>query len=343
MMQTEALPTSTDGVRSGYVAYMLTPNMWEGPWVRKLLSELPVSRYENRDLWSPPPARARFRRLQIRLELLLPGPLRPTRRRLRRFITPEGPSVFVYQTWGLDPMVRVELANLLSGLDGVGVVSVDEPMRDSARMYAPVAFAVRVGFGAAQYREAPNVLVAPLGVPSNFVPPESAKPLRERSLSWAFLGEIKNESRRKMVEHLQAVAGRRFLHATSAWESEDALGGGRYSDILTDAVFAPSPPANVHVECYRTYEALECGAIPVVDSDYYRTEFAAPFPVVRSDWSDAPEVLNRFLDDFGALERLDEQTRRWWNEVKRTYPVKIRALASAHADDRLTPAFPSLG
>jgi hypothetical protein len=130
-----------------------------------------------------------------------------------------------------------------------------------------------------------------------------------------------------MVEHLESVGGERFLHATSAWESEDALDGGRYSDILADTVFAPSPPANVHVECYRTYEALACGAIPVVDSDYYRTEFAAPFPVVRSDWSDAPEILNGFLDDPPALERLDEQTRSWWDDVTRTYPAKIRALA----------------
>jgi len=330
-MQSEARPTATESARSGYVAYMLTPNMWEGPWVRKLLSGLPISRYENRDLWSPPPTRARVRRLQIRLELLLPGPLRPTRRRLRRFIRPDGPSVFVYQTWGLDPMIRVELANLLSGLEDVGVVSVDEPLRDSGQMYAQVGFAVRVGFGAAQYRGAQNVLVAPLGVPSNFVPPESPLPLRERSLSWAFLGEVKNESRRNMVEHLESVGGKRFLHTTSAWESEDALGGARYSDILADTVFAPSPPANVHVECYRTYEALECGAIPVVDTDYYRTELMAPFPVVRPDWSDAPEILNGFLDDPHALEHLDAQTRRWWDGVKRTYPDKIRALARDEA------------
>jgi hypothetical protein len=32
-----------------------------------------------------------------------------------------------------------------------------------------------------------------------------------------------------------------------------------------------------HPECYRTYEALEAGALPVVDSDYYRVVFGAPF------------------------------------------------------------------
>lgn len=332
-MQTEAPQTSADAPQTRRVVYVLTPNMWEARWVRTLLSGLAVSRYEDCDLWSPPPSRARVRRLKIRLELLLPGPLRPTRLRLRRFIRPEGPSVFVYNTWGLDPMVRRELANLLSRFDDVGVVSVDEAMRESAATYAHVAFAVRIGFGASQYREPPNVLVAPLGAPDNFVPPESPRPLRGRSFSWAFLGEVKNESRQKMVEHLGAVRGERFLHTTRAWESEDALSGVRYSDILANTVFAPSPPANVHVECYRTYEALECGAIPVVDTDYYRTEFAAPFPVVRPDWRDAPEILNRFLDDSPALERLDEQVRRWWEDVKRTYPRKIRALGARSRTD----------
>lgn len=326
-MQTEARRTSTDSAQSGYVAYILTPNMWEAPWVRHLLSELPVARHEILDLWSAPPARARVRRLQVRLEALLPGPLRPTRRRLRRLVKPRGRSVFVYNTWGLDQAVRVELGSLLSRFDDVGVVSVDEPMRDSAQMYASMSFSVRVGFGAAEFRKAQNLLVTPLGVPKNFVVAASPKPVHERHLSWAFLGEVKNESRSKMVEQLGLVRGEYFLHSTSTWDSADALRGTQYSDVLADAVFAPSPPANVHVECYRTYEALECRAIPVVDTEYYRTEFGAPFPVVKGDWSDAPGILNGLLEDRCELERLDERCRQWWDDVKQTYPAKIRALA----------------
>jgi hypothetical protein len=98
-----------------------------------------------RDLWSPPPARARVRRLQNRLEALLPGPLRPTRRMLRRLIKPEGPGIIVHQTWGLDLAVRVELRNLLSRHDDIGVVSVDEPMRDPVESYTRVSFGLRVG------------------------------------------------------------------------------------------------------------------------------------------------------------------------------------------------------
>ena len=33
-----------------YSVYNLTPNMWEEPWVTHLLGDLPISRYEVRDL-----------------------------------------------------------------------------------------------------------------------------------------------------------------------------------------------------------------------------------------------------------------------------------------------------
>jgi hypothetical protein len=317
-------------VRGEYVVYTLTTNMWELPWVRHLLSALPISRFEDVDLWSPPPdglLDARVRRFRILLESLVPGPLRATRRMLRGALEPHASSIFVYNTWGLDPAVREELARLVSRFDDIGIVSVDEPTREPPETYMRVAFGVRIGFAADKYRSAQNLLVTPLGVPKTFVPAHSSKNVRERRFSWAFLGEVKNESRRNMVRGLETVRGESFLHTTSGWNAADARRGTAYSDVLADSIFAPTPPANVHLECYRTYEALECGAIPVVDTDYYSTEFGAPFPVVQPTWGDAPEILNRLLGDRGALERLDMQCREWWADVKRSYPAKITRLA----------------
>jgi hypothetical protein len=315
-----------------YVVYTLTDNMWELPWVRHLLSALPISRYESVDLWSPPVERlldARVRRLRILLESLLPGPLRPARRKLRRAIEPHDSSIFVYNTWGLDEAVREELGRLASQFDDIGIVSVDEPTRESPETYEGVAFGVRVGFAAEKYRDGRNLLVAPLGVPKTFVPARTPKDIGRRRFSWGFLGEVKNENRRNMVSRLRGVRGEAFLHVTSGWDAADARRGAAYSDVLADCIFAPTPPANVHLECYRTYEALECGAIPVVDTDYYRAEFEAPFPVVQPTWEDAPETLNGLLDDRAALERLDAQCREWWAGVKQSYPAKIMALAEA--------------
>jgi hypothetical protein len=186
-----------------YAVYNLTPNMWEEPWVRHLLSDLPVSRYEIRDLWSPPPASPRKRKIVIFLESLLPGPLRPTRRMVTRLLKPHDHCICVYNSWGLDHAVRSELGRVLSGFDDVGIVSVDEPTRDSKQAYELVTFAVRVGFDAEKYRGTRSLLVVPLGVPKNFVPPNSSERIGNRSFAWSFLGELKNWDRRNMVDQLK--------------------------------------------------------------------------------------------------------------------------------------------
>jgi len=310
-----------------YVVYNLTPNMWEELWVRQLLAELPISRYEILDLWSPPPAHPRRRRLSARLQSLLPPPFRPTRRMLRRFVHPHDFSVFVYNTWGLDLAVRSEFSKLLSRFRHVGIVSVDEPSRDSRATYERVTFAVRIGFNLEKHRDAKNLLVVPLGVPNNFVQPAITKAISDRKFSWSFLGEIKNASRRNMVSKLNNVKGKNFVHSISTWNSTESLRGVEYSDVLANTVFVPSPPANVHLECYRTYEALECGAIPVVATSYYRHTFDAPFPIVEPTWEDAPEALNALLDCSKSLEGLHQRCKAWWEDAKKSYPQKVRRLA----------------
>lgn len=316
-----------DAENRRYVVYNLTPNMWEGQWVRHLLAELPISRYEILDLWSPPPVNPRRRRLSARVQSFFPPLFRPTRRALRRIVHPHNFSVFVYNTWGLDIAVRSEFSKLLSRFRHVGIVSVDEPSRDSSATYDHVTFAVRIGFDLEKYRDAKNLLVVPLGVPNNFVRPPSVRAIRDRRFSWSFLGEIKNANRQNMVSKLSTLKGESFVHATSAWNSTDSLSGVDYSDVLANAVFVPSPPANVHLECYRTYEALECGAIPVVDTTYYRDTFDAPFPIVEPTWEDAPEVLNAFLDRRESLEELHQRCTAWWEDAKQSYPQKVRRLA----------------
>ena len=48
-----------------------------------------------------------------------------------------------------------------------------------------------------------------------------------------------------------------------------ALDPAAHAALLADAAMTASPAGNAHPEAYRTYEALEAGALPIVDSDYY--------------------------------------------------------------------------
>jgi hypothetical protein len=137
-----------------------------------------------------------------------------------------------------------------------------------------------------------------------------------------------------MVACLSDANGESFVHKISDWSADDSLVGVAYSNVLADSIFVPSPSANVHCECYRTYEALECGAIPVVDSDYYRKEFDAPFPVVLPTWERASEILNTLLDDRDSLQELHRGCQAWWTDIKTSYPRSVRFLAETGQVER---------
>jgi hypothetical protein len=54
---------------------------------------------------------------------------------------------------------------------------------------------------------------------------------------------------------------------TRCWDDPDGMPTQAYAAALADAVYAPCPRGNDSVDCYRIWEALEAGAIPIVEDD----------------------------------------------------------------------------
>lgn len=100
-----------------------------------------------------------------------------------------------------------------------------------------------------------------------------------------------------------------------------------YMRYMAAAKIAPCPSGAVSVDSFRVWEALEAGALPVVDTvspvdgltDYWVRLFGdVPFPVV-ADWAQV---------DWGALlnawpaNTVEVQT--WWRQQKRRWALKLR-------------------
>ena len=74
------------------------------------------------------------------------------------------------------------------------------------------------------------------------------------------------------------------------------LGKTQYKQILRDSVFVPCCMGNVNLDSYRVYEALECGAVPILEKrislDYFRQLLGDhPMPSFMS-WRQAASFLN---------------------------------------------------
>ena len=99
-----------------------------------------------------------------------------------------------------------------------------------------------------------------------------------------------------------------------------------YMEVLLDSVFTLTP-AGHNPECYRMYEAIEAGSIPVfVTDDLYITEqnMAHPCREALQHWYDAPilvldswdmlfPTVERLLDDLAALDEIQTKLSIWYD------------------------------
>ena len=107
----------------------------------------------------------------------------------------------------------------------------------------------------------------PLGYRTGFVSQSTVKDIRDRAYSWAFAGAMK-ASRTIMLDNARRIPGGRQHVTDGAYDPTAGLQPltvEQYAQLLGDAVFALCPRGNQSLDCFRLYEALEAGCIPIVE------------------------------------------------------------------------------
>lgn len=96
-----------------------------------------------------------------------------------------------------------------------------------------------------------------------------------------------------------------------------------YVQGMLSARVAPAPTGNVSPDSFRFWEALQCGAVPIVDTvspvdgptSYWQRLFGEtlPFPAV-TDINDLPGIVDDILADWDYTSDLVQE---WWRGYKR--------------------------
>jgi hypothetical protein len=146
----------------------------------------------------------------------------------------------------------------------------------------------------------------------------------ERLYTWCLLGPP-DPDHAPALAALRAVEG--GYEQVGGAPGNGAGGGtrdvsGADLEVLGDSVFAACPMSGRHIETTRVYDALEVGAIPVVERRRRFDYFAAllgdhPLPTVRS-WSEATGLVEGLLADQSGLGALHDRVVGWWSATKRS-------------------------
>jgi hypothetical protein len=100
----------------------------------------------------------------------------------------------------------------------------------------------------------------------------------------------------------------------------EQLSKGNYDRLLSESTFVPCPMGNATLETCRVYEALEAGAIPLVEHrlsmDYYRALLGEhPIPTFRN-WDTAAQFCRDLRADPAGLDSLQATIMGWWSAKK---------------------------
>jgi len=173
--------------------------------------------------------------------------------------------------------------------------------------------------------EKANVITIPLGY--HWRPcPKSLPKLPFRTKIWSFVGTdwYGREALRELPPERSVL---RLFHR---WKDPANLSREEYLGLLLDSVFAPCPSGN-NPETFRIYEALECGAVPLVIGWTWSTPLIpealtwAGLPLLPlNSWKEAGECMVHLLNHVDQLEEYREKLFSAWNEMKAKVCQSIR-------------------
>jgi hypothetical protein len=183
-----------------------------------------------------------------------------------------------------------------------------------------------------------SIKTLPLGYSNGVSRGSSGKPASSRKYTWSFAGETRRASRPEMVSALRRT-GVNLCHSTDE-RGAKPLPVNAYRSVMEDTTFAPSPMGRINLECFRLYEALECGCIPIVEKrsslDYF-TSLLGPNPLISvKSWSEVPEIINRLSASADQLDVMQSDVYSWWQSKKETLKGEVSHVLASNQSLRVS-------
>ena len=151
--------------------------------------------------------------------------------------------------------------------------------------------------------------------------------ISEKDLDWVFAGQVTHERRRACTNALAGIDWGGVIVETKGYCQ--GVSREEYFRLLMRAKIVPCPSGPMAQDTARPWEALECGAIPILDDftperrepGFWKMLLGSshPFPVI-TDWSTLPQVIN---DVKGDWEYRSNICQEWWRSYKRDFEANF--------------------
>ena len=163
------------------------------------------------------------------------------------------------------------------------------------------------------YNNYNNIIQIPLGYMTNmfddkYVFDIQLKPLVERKYKWSFIGNMKQD-RAELVEKFSNKFNENFV-------GNNILPSNMF-DVYNNSIFVPNGKGNYVIDCFRIYEAILSGSIPVIVCNvsefmerFYYNNCIPPF-IFEESWDKAVLRCEYLLNNMEELEIIQKKNYKW--------------------------------
>ena len=180
-----------------------------------------------------------------------------------------------------------------------------------------------------------NVFQLPLGYVKHFLNQRSSldiefKSMAQRKITASFVGEMKSD-RQHMCDLFENLENSLIKKVRNRWDiSSLPVSPKELFEIYSDSVFVLIGRGNVSLDCFRIYEAVVAGALPVIvgsekefENVFYYDGFKPPFLFFVS-WEQAFEECKIMLQNTRLLCEKQQSIKQWWTTTITKIQKKIK-------------------
>ncbi len=191
-----------------------------------------------------------------------------------------------------------------------------------------------------------NSVQMPLGYVAGFLKGKSIfdieqKPISEREIIIAFIGDSSKNDRPLMIKKMKELTSERGLNSeiietVNSWKLDKQK--ITPEDIFTtysNSIFVPIGRGYYSLDCFRIYEAIAAGAIPIIVGPKSEIDISFEFnghslPALYFDsWDAAKTECGQLLDEPAKLQKIQDELILWF----KSRITEIRTLVTRAIDE----------
>jgi hypothetical protein len=168
----------------------------------------------------------------------------------------------------------------------------------------------------------------------------NAKPISEKKYIWSFIGNTQKQDRKELIYKFTKKFSKKELtnknRLKNTENSDNYFVGNNIQpvemlDIYNNSMFVPNGKGNVVIDCFRIYEAILAGSIPIIVCDekefnerFYYNNDIPPF-IHEKTWDEAVDKCEYLSKNIKELENISHKNYEWLqNKFKSIQEVIIK-------------------